>query len=80
MIDPNSNKNRLTQPTSFGEPLIVDLLKTLGVGIGVIGFFLVVGALLGLAIIAPWGRASFDCSMWCVIERDIREFLGVLWS
>ena len=70
-------KSRAQQLTSYGEPLWLDALKTIGVALSVVGAVIGVGAILVLAIVAPWARESFDCSMWCVIERDIRDFLGL---
>ncbi len=42
--------------------------------------FLIVAAMIAAAIgllsTAPWMRVSFDCSIFCVIELDIREFFS----
>ena len=35
-----------------------------------------IGAVLGVAIIAPWGRASHDCSIYCVLEREYEAFFS----
>ena len=37
---------------------------------------IVVGGVLGVAIIAPWGRASPECSIYCVLERQLEAFLS----
>jgi hypothetical protein len=62
--------------TVFGEPLWLDVLKTLGVAIALLSVTVVVGGLLGVAIMAPWGRASPDCSIYCVLERHIEGFFS----
>lgn len=69
-------KPRREKLTSYGEPLWLDVIKTLGVALSVLGGVIGVGAILVLAIVAPWGRESFDCSIWCVIEREIFSFVG----
>ena len=56
--------------TVFGEPIWLDALKTLGVGLAMLLLVVVVGGALGVAIIAPWGRASHDCSIYCVLEQQ----------
>ena len=77
-MEENSSANsRRQQLTSYGEPLWMDALKTIGVAVTTIAAMIFVGALLVIAIVAPWARESFDCSVWCVIERDIRDFLGL---
>lgn len=42
--------------------------------------FVIVAALIaagiGLFSTAPWMRVSFDCSIFCVIEQDLREFFS----
>lgn len=60
--------------TVFGEPFWVDALKTLGVAAATIGVMVVIGVFLGLMIIAPWGRASHDCSMFCVMKEQIASW------
>ena len=62
--------------TVFGEPLWVDALKTLGVAMAMLLVTVVVGAVLGVAIIAPWGRASPECSIYCVLERRVEAFFS----
>ncbi len=64
-------KNQLT---AFGEPLWVDALKTAGVGLVMLLIVLLGGGALAIAIIAPWGRASHDCSIYCVLEREFDAF------
>jgi len=61
----------LKKVTSFGEPLWKDALKSIGVGLIMLVIVVVVGGALGVAIIAPWGRASHDCSIYCVIDRQL---------
>lgn len=73
---PSPKSTRIRARTAFGEPLWLDALKTIGVALATLLVMLVVGAGLSLAVVAPWARASFDCSMWCVLERDVRDFLG----
>ena len=55
--------------TEFGEPLWLDTLKTIGVALASLAVVIAVGGVLAIAIIAPWGRASFDCSIYCVLEE-----------
>ena len=31
---------------------------------------------IGLLSTAPWMRVSFDCSIFCVIERDLVDFFS----
>lgn len=62
--------------TAFGEPLWVDALKTLGVAMTALVVVLLVGGALTLMIIAPWGRASHDCSMWCVFGQEIASWFS----
>ncbi len=62
--------------TVFGEPLWVDALKTLGVGTAMLLGVVVIGALLGVAVIAPWGRACPDCSIYCVLEWRVDAILS----
>ena len=68
-----TDKERLTE---FGEPLWVDALKTLGVAMTTIFLAVAVGAVLGVMIIAPWGRASPDCSVYCVIEQRVEAIFS----
>ncbi len=62
--------------TAFGEPLWVDVLKTLGVGFAMLLGVVAIGGVLGIAIIAPWGRASPDCSIYCVLEQHIESYFS----
>lgn len=62
--------------TAFGEPLWVDVMKTIGVFAALLGGTVLVGAILGVMIIAPWGRESFDCSIYCVLERELTELFS----
>ena len=64
----------LNRTTEFGEPLWLDALKSTGVALLYLTFIIVVGGALAIAIIAPWGRASHDCSIYCVLERYIDSF------
>ncbi len=66
----------LKKQTVFGEPLWVDALKTLGVAIAMLLGTVVVGAVLGVAIMAPWGRASPECSIYCVLELRLVAFFS----
>ena len=36
----------------------------------------VIAGLISLLSTAPWMRVSFDCSIFCVIERDIADFFS----
>jgi hypothetical protein len=76
MADPHRNpKNDAGKKlTVFGEPLWVDALKTLGVGLVMLFLVVVVGAVLGVAVIAPWGRASPDCSIYCVLQQAFDSY------
>ncbi len=62
--------------TVFGEPLWVDALKTLGVAMAMLLGTVAVGAVLGVMIIAPWGRASPECSIYCVLDRKFEAFFS----
>ncbi len=59
----------LNKVTTFGEPLWKDALKTIWAATLFFLFIIVVGGALSVAIIAPWGRASHDCSIYCVIRK-----------
>ena len=37
---------------------------------------IVLGGALALMIIAPWGRASWDCSMWCVLDQEVKAWFS----
>jgi hypothetical protein len=32
--------------------------------------------LLALMIIAPWGRASPECSIWCVLDQAVESWFS----
>jgi len=70
-VDPESSPDAQGDKklTVFGEPLWVDTLKALGVASIMLVLLIVVGGALGVAIIALWGRASHDCSIYCVLEQ-----------
>lgn len=76
--DPNGISGDSGGPklTEFGEPLWVDALKTMGVFVAMLAGVVAVGAVLGVMIIAPWGRESFDCSIYCVLERELTEIFS----
>lgn len=74
MSDPNPDP-KSGEPenlTTFGEPLWKDAMKSMGCGLVLLAITIVVGGALAVAVIAPWGRSSFDCSIYCVI----RQYLG----
>lgn len=56
------------------EPFWVDVMKSMGCGLAMIVLTIIVGGALAVAIIAPWGRASFDCSIYCVIREYFSNF------
>ncbi len=62
--------------TSFGEALWVDALKTACVALVTLLVMFLIGGFLALMIIAPWGRASPDCSMFCVLEQRIEQMFS----
>jgi hypothetical protein len=74
--EPSAETQGAKSLTAFGEPLWLDVLKTLGVGLALLSVTVVVGGLLGVAIMAPWGRASPDCSIYCVLEKQIDGFFS----
>ena len=88
MVEPRSDNPRETSSetrreaggvnklTVFGEPLWFDALKTMGVAIVMLLITVVLGGLLAMLIIAPWGRASHDCSIWCVMEQKIEVWIS----
>ena len=67
---------RLKKQTAFGEPLWLDTLKTLGVAAITMLVTILLGGALTLMIIAPWGRASHDCSMWCVFKQKVESWFS----
>ena len=62
--------------TSFGEALWVDALKTACVALATLLVMFLIGGFLALMIIAPWGRASPDCSMFCVLEKRLERMFS----
>ena len=72
--DDASAKSGWNKRTEFGEPLWVDVLKTLGVGMIMLSLTIIVGGALGVAIMAPWGRASPDCSIYCVLRKEFNSY------
>ena len=62
--------------TEFGEPLWLDVLKSVGSGLLMLLITIIVGGALGVAIMAPWGRASHDCSIYCVLERHFDSYFS----
>jgi hypothetical protein len=70
-----SNNKRVN---SLGEPIWVDVLKGLRTFLLLMALVAVVGGGLGIAIIAPWGRASPDCSIFCVIVNKLKD--PIQWS
>ncbi len=76
MAEQNSDNGRSQDETGseqkltvFGEPLWKDVMKSMGCGLMMLLLTAIVGGALAVAIIAPWGRASFDCSIYCVIRQ-----------
>ena len=58
----------------IGESLWVDALKSMGCGLTLLLLTIVIGGVLAVAIIAPWGRASHDCSIYCVIGKQFEKY------
>ena len=56
------------------EPLWLEALKIIGVGLTMLATVIVVGGALGILIITPWGRASHDCSIYCVLEHQLDTY------
>ena len=63
---------------ALGEPVWVDVLKGVRTFLVLLALVAVVGGGLGIAIIAPWGRASPDCSIFCVIVNKLKD--PIQWS
>ena len=63
--------SKLKKQNAIGEPLWIDVLKTSRSFILFMLVSAVVGGGLGIAVIAPWGRASPDCSIYCVIMNKL---------
>ena len=72
--DGRAEDKGLSKVTSFGEPLWLDALKSIGQGLVTLVLVLVVGGALAIAIIAPWGRASHDCSIYCVLQKQFDKY------
>jgi hypothetical protein len=60
--------------TVFGEPVWKDVMKSLGCGLSMLLMTAIVGGALAIAIIAPWGRSSFDCSIYCVLRQYLEKW------
>lgn len=58
---------------ALGEPMWVDVLKSLRTLVVFIAIVIAVGGGLAIAIIAPWGRANPECSIYCVIVNKLRD-------
>ena len=65
--------SKLKKQNAIGEPLWIDVLKTSRSFIIFMMVAAVVGGGLGIAVIAPWGRASPDCSIYCVIMNKLAD-------
>ena len=65
--------SKLKKQNAIGEPLWIDILKTSRSFIIFMLVSAVVGGGLGIAVIAPWGRASPDCSIYCVIMNKLGD-------
>ncbi len=74
--DSGTAAHGIYKQTAFGEPLWVDALKTLGVAATMLLITIVLGGALALMIIAPWGRASWECSMWCVLDQEVESWFS----
>jgi hypothetical protein len=70
-----SNKKNVN---ALGESVWIDVLKALQTFLVLMALVAVVGGGLGIAIIAPWGRASPDCSIFCVIANKLKD--PIQWS
>ena len=73
-VDGRAEDKGLSKVTSFGEPLWLDALKSIGQGLATLVLVLFVGGALAIAIIAPWGRASHDCSIYCVLQNQFDKY------
>ena len=74
--DSGTTARGLNKQTAFGEPLWVDALKTLGVAATMTLITIVLGGALALMIMAPWGRASPECSIWCVLDQAVESWFS----
>lgn len=71
-----SARRGINRQTAYSEPLWVDALKTLGVAGIMLLIVILVGSTLTLMMIAPWGRASPECSMWCVLGQEVESWFS----
>ena len=62
----------------LGETLWLDILKTSRALFIFLLLATIVSGGLGIAIIAPWGRASPDCSIYCVLMNKLKD--PIQWS
>lgn len=77
MADPGTDPDAAasTEPaTKEKESLLTDVMKSMGCGLMMLLLTIIVGGALAVAIIAPWGRANFDCSIYCVIRQYFEGF------
>ena len=75
-IVPDGEIEKTEKLTAFGEPLWLDAMKSMGCGLLLLVLTIIVGGALAIAIIAPWGRASFDCSIYCVLGQYFSKLFG----
>ena len=73
MSEAKSNKTN-----ALGEPVWLDVLRTSRTFVIFMVLVAVVGGGLGIEVIAPWGRASPDCSIYCVIKNKLGD--PILWD
>ena len=64
------NKKKLN---ALGEPMWVDVLKGIRVFVVFMLITAAVGGGLAIAIIAPWGRANPECSIFCVLANKLKD-------
>ena len=74
--NPDEQNSGWNKQTPFGEPMWLDVLKSIWAGLVMLFFTVIIGGALAVAIIAPWGRASHDCSIYCVI----RQYFNAWWE
>ena len=75
-IESGTATRGINKQTAFREPLWLDALKTLGVAGIVLLITIALGSILAMLMIAPWGRASPECSMWCVLDQEIESWFS----
>lgn len=73
MADANEKK-----VNALGEPMWVDVLKGVRVFVVFMLITAAVGGGLAIAIIAPWGRANPECSIFCVLANKLKD--PIEWS